>query len=230
MVSTYSKDPTFVNAPIVDEHCLWQSAAHLYCNGPRMHEFLAEMNEEVLSKYDTMTVGECPATPDLARVMQYITAKQKQLNMVFQFDVVDLGTGAALKYGTIPKNFTLPDMKKAFGGTQGLLDGSDAWTTVFIKNHAQARSISRFASDKREHRVTSGKMLAMMLSTFSGTLYIYQGQEIGMINIPEDWPIEEYKDVESINHWNDVRARFGQDAEKLQEARKALQYLARDNG
>jgi len=230
VVNMYSKDPTFVDAPIVDNDSLWQNAAHLYCNGPRMHEFLDEMNTEVLSKYDTMTVGELPATPDLGKVMQYISAKQKQLNMVFQFDVVDLGTGPERKYGTTPKNFTLPSLKKAIGGSQSLLNNSDAWTTVFMENHDQARSISRFASDKPEHRTASGKLLSLMLTALSGTLYIYQGQEIGMINIPSSWPIDEYKDVEAINHWNDVRARFNDDPEMLAYAQRALQYLARDNG
>lgn len=71
---------------------------------------------------------------------------------------------------------------------------------MFLENHDQSRSISRFASDNPEHRVASGKMLALMNATLSGTLFIYQGQEIGMVNFPLDWSMDEYKDVDSNNY------------------------------
>jgi oligo-1,6-glucosidase len=83
-VNMYSKGDLGRDAEIVDEGSEWQPAEKLYCNGPRMHEFLGEMNQ-VLEKYDAMTVGECPATPELSRVLKYVSAKEKQLNMVFQF-------------------------------------------------------------------------------------------------------------------------------------------------
>ena len=82
-VNMYSKGE-MVDAPITDPNSEWQFAGYQYCNGPRMGEFLGEMNE-VLAKYDAMTVGECPHTPDMSRVVQYVSAKEKQLNMVFQF-------------------------------------------------------------------------------------------------------------------------------------------------
>jgi glycosidase len=82
-VNMYSKGE-MMDAPITDPHSEWQFAGFQYCNGPRMAEFLGEMNA-ILEKYDAMTVGECPNTPDMKRVLQYVSAKEKQLNMVFQF-------------------------------------------------------------------------------------------------------------------------------------------------
>jgi oligo-1,6-glucosidase len=186
------------DAPITDPESEWQFAGLQYCNGPRMHEFLSEMNV-IFSKYGAMTVGECPNTPDPARVLKYVSAAEKQLDMVFQFDVVDIGQGP-YKFQTTPFNWKLPELKAAITGTQRIIRGTDAWTTAFIENHDQSRSITRFASDAPEHRIASGKMLAMMMMALSGTLFIYQGQELGMVNFPLDWTMDEYKDVDSSNY------------------------------
>jgi oligo-1,6-glucosidase len=152
----------------------------------------------------------------MSRVLQYVSAKEKQLNMVFQFvsqaplhmvniiahtrqDVVDVGQGP-YKFQTTPRNWTLPQFKKAIARTQDLIRGNDGWTTVFLENHDQARSITRFTSDAPEHRVAGGKMLSLMMCALSGTLFIYQGQELGMVNFPKSWSMDEYKDVESTNY------------------------------
>jgi oligo-1,6-glucosidase len=83
-LNSFSKGHAMEDAPITEPESEWQFAGMQYCNGPRMHEFLSEMNA-VLSKYDAMTVGECPNTPDPARVLRYVSAAEKQLDMVFQF-------------------------------------------------------------------------------------------------------------------------------------------------
>ena len=103
------------------------------------------------------------------------------------------------KFQTTPFNWRLSALKQAIAGTQSLVRG-DGWTTAFLENHDQARSISRFASDAPEHRIASGKMLALMIMALSGTLFVYQGQELGMINFPLEWSIDEYKDVDSLNY------------------------------
>lgn len=119
--------------------------------------------------------------------MGYVSAAQKRLSMVFQFDVVDVGQGKQTKYNTTPFNYTLQDLKDAIARTQGLIEGTDAWTTSFVENHDQARSISRFGNDSPQWRERSAQMLALLFGSLSGTLYIYQGQEIGMINMPKEW-------------------------------------------
>ncbi|EDU41750.1 alpha-glucosidase [Pyrenophora tritici-repentis] len=226
-VNMYSKG-NMLDAPITDPGSEWQFAGYQYCNGPRMAEFLSEMNQ-ILEKYNAMTVGECPNTPDMKRVLQYVSAKERQLNMVFQFDVVDVGQGP-YKFQTTPKNWTLPDFKRAIARTQDLVrPPSDGWTTVFLENHDQARSITRFTSDAPEHRVAGGKMLALMMCALSGTLFIYQGQEIGMINFPLSWDMNEYKDVDSTNYYKMVAARTKNDSKALEAAHRSLQHLARDH-
>lgn len=107
--------------------------------------------------------------------------------MVFQFDVVDVGQGKTTKYNTVPFNYTLNDFKEAIARTQGLIVGTDAWTTSFVENHDQARSVSRFGDDSAQWRERSGRMLALLFASLSGTLFVYQGQEIGMINMPKEW-------------------------------------------
>ena len=175
-----------------------------------------------------MTVGEC-ASNDPARVMSYVSAQENQLDMVFQFDVVMIGGGKLHRYDVEPHDWKLSQVKKAVSDTQSIITGTDAWTTVFLENHDQARSVSRFGNDSPEHRVRSAKLLSLMLATLSGTMYIYQGQEIGMINIPESWSIDEYKDVDSSNYYKEVEERTGGDAKKLARTKAALQYLARDH-
>lgn len=227
-VNMYSKPPGLPDAPITDPSAEWQEAGLVYCNGPRMNEYLSEMNA-ILTRYNAMTVGECPFTPDPATVLGYVGASNKRLNMVFQFDVVDVGQGKVFKYQTSPFAYTLPDLKDAIARTQSLLDGTDAWTTSFIENHDQARSISRFGDDSPQWRERSGKMLSLLFASLSGTLFVYQGQEIGMINMPEDWSMDEYKDVDSSNYYRMVAERSGNDATELAAAKAALHHLSRDH-
>lgn len=228
-VNMYSKTPGLPDAPVLDPKSDTQVAASLFCNGPRIHEYLREMNA-ILTKYDAMTVGELPATHTLDGVLAYVSSAQNQLSMVFQFDVVDLGMGKDYKYLTNLPGWKLPDLKYAIKGTQDIIDGTDGWTTVFMENHDQGRSVSRFGSDKTpELRVRSAKMLSLMQCTLSGTQFVYQGQEIGMVNAPESWTIDEYKDIDSINFYNMIRDTTNSDPVRLGNAMKALQRLARDH-
>lgn len=225
-VNMYSKGNELPDAPITDQGIFEQPASGLFCNGPRMHEFLREMNSQVLSKYDTMTVGELPHTPDPAHVLRYVGSGDKQLDMVFQFDIVDLGMGKTHKYEY--EGYKLPELKQVVSKWQTFIDDSDGWTTAFCENHDQGRSVSRYTSDAPEWRERSSKMLAIMMAAMTGTLFVYQGQEIGMINAPKDWPIEEYKDIESINYYNSVKARGGSEA-ALNHVMHSIQILGRDH-
>jgi oligo-1,6-glucosidase len=227
-VNMYSKPVGLPDAPVKDASTPWQDAGLIYCNGPRMDEYLGEMNA-ILSRYDAMSVGECPNTPDPKRVFGYVSEKAAKLNMVFQFDSVDVGIGSVSRYSTEPFNYTLGDVKNAICRTQSLIGEGDAWTTSFIENHDQARSISRYGDDSAQWRNRSGKMLAMLFASLSGTLFIYQGQEIGMINMPTDWSMAEYKDVDSINCYAEVMRNNGKDLEALAYTRAALQHLSRDH-
>ncbi|MCJ1230229.1 hypothetical protein MMC12_006901 [Toensbergia leucococca] len=226
-VNMYSKGLELPDAPVSDNTSEWQVAHSLFCNGPRMHEFLREMNQKILSNYDTMIVGELPHTPDADHVLRYVSAKDRQLDMVFQFDAVDLGQGHNYKLETRP--WSLTELKSAISSAQSLAADGDGWTTAFLENHDQARSISRFASDHPKYHAVSGKMLAIFLATLTGTLFIYQGQEIGTINCPKNWPIEEYKDVASLNYYNMIKERSGGERVALDAALDGIQKVARDH-
>ncbi|KJZ77676.1 hypothetical protein HIM_02853 [Hirsutella minnesotensis 3608] len=229
-VNMYSKPPGLPDAPVIDPEAPFQPAGLLYCNGPRMHEFLGEMNA-ILARYNAITVGELPHTPDTKRVLDYVSAKAKQLDMVFLFDVVDVGFGKTHKYETTPKNFKFADFKAAVDRTQSLIRGTDGWTTVFLENHDQARSVSRFADDCPKYRASCARLLALLQACLSGTQYIYQGQELGCINAPKDkYPLVNYVDIDSCLFVDMVKERHGADNEtELDNAFTALQHLARDH-
>lgn len=226
-VNMYSKGD-LPDAPITDATSHLQHAGFTFCNGPRMGEFLDEMSR-VLAKYDTMTVGECPFTPEREQVLSCVRERNQRLNMVFQFDVVETGSSHAHKFEAMPGEDWLLEFKDAVTRTQKLKSGNDGWTTTFLENHDWSRSISRFASDAPEHRVASGKMLALMLATLSGTLFLYQGQELGMINAPSTWSIDEFKDVDAANYYKEVQSQSNGDPTALREAVKRIQFIARDN-
>jgi alpha-glucosidase/glucan 1,6-alpha-glucosidase len=225
-VNMYSK-MSFVDAPVIDERLEWQPAHSLFCNGPRIHEFLLDLGQ-ILAKYDAMTVGELPHTPEIAEVLSYVSAKEKKLSMVFQFDVVEVGTGDPT-FNTKPRNWTLPELRKRIAQTQELVP-TDGWSTSFLENHDQARSISRWGNEETpENWALSAKMLAILVTTLSGTVYIYQGQEIGMVNFPLEWDIEEYKDVNSINYYKFIQDSTQNDPAAVKKAKEALAHLARDH-
>jgi oligo-1,6-glucosidase len=130
-VNMYSKGVGYDDAPIFNDKAFEQPAWMIYCNGPRMHEFLTEMNREVLGKYDAMTVGELPHTPDIHKVLDYV-GRPDQLNMVFQFDIVDIGQGLSYKYQF--QEWKLPVLKGIVTKWQQFIDGTPGWTTVFCEN------------------------------------------------------------------------------------------------
>ncbi len=169
-----------------------------YCvHGPNIHRYLREMNEKVLSKYDIMTVGETPGvTTELAK--QYAGEDTKELNMVFQFELVDTPG----KYGKwTDEKLPLTELKKIMSRWQTELYG-EAWNSLFWDNHDQPRAVSRFGNDTPKYREVSAKMLATCLHMMQGTPYIYQGEELGMTNYPFEKP-SDFRDIESINAYSE---------------------------
>ncbi len=169
-----------------------------YCvHGPNVHNYLQEMNEKVLSKYDIMTVGETSGvTTELAK--QYAGEDTHELNMVFQFEHVE-GDG---KYGKwTDEKIPLTTLKKTLSRWQTELYGR-AWNSLFWDNHDQPRAVSRFGDDRPQYREMSAKMLATCLHMLQGTPYIYQGEELGMTNYPFRSP-EDFRDIESVNAYRE---------------------------
>ncbi|KAK6881700.1 Alpha-glucosidase, partial [Candida tropicalis] len=224
----YSKEQSFTDAPITYVDQLHQPSKELTSNGPRIHEFHQEMNKEIWSEYDIMTVGEmCHWTKQEA--LKYVSASRNEMNMMFIFDVVELGTENSDRFRYFGWN--LIDFKNAVKSQSDFIKGTDAWSTVFIENHDQPRSITRFGNDKKYH-TKSGKLIAMLQTTLTGTLFIYQGQEIGMTNLPRSWSIEEYKDVYTTNYYNEFKKKYGDDADFKQKEKQLMDVInmvARDH-
>lgn len=169
-----------------------------YCvHGPNVHKYLQEMNEKVLSKYDIMTVGETPGvTTELAK--QYAGEDTRELNMVFQFEHVDVHG----KYGKwTDEKMPLTQLKQILSRWQTELYGT-AWNSLFWDNHDQPRAVSRFGDDRPQYRERSAKMLATCLHMMQGTPYIYQGEELGMTNYPFQ-NLKDFRDIESINAYEE---------------------------
>ena len=226
----YSKNTSYPDAPVALPGEPYQPAFKFFENGPRMHEWLKEQREKVLDKYgDVFMVGELPGT-EAAEVLKYVSAEARELSCVFDFDVVSLGGrhGEGIKKHQVSAH-TLPDFKEAIRKICDVTKGTDAWSTAFLENHDQGRSLSRFATDKPEFREQAAKMLATLLCTLSGTLFLYQGQEIGTVNLPKSWGIEEIKDIDSLNAYNDVKDRLQGDELWLKKAMAGIQRVGRDN-
>ncbi len=168
-------------------------------NGPHVHEYLQEMNREVLSRYDLMTVGECSGVT-IEEAKKYARSDGRELSMVFQFEHVGLDDG---KYGKwTDRRVDLRDFKKVMSKWQTQLSGK-AWNSLFLGNHDQPRSLSRFGCDAPLHRERCAKMLATCLHMMQGTPYIYQGEELGMTNCPFD-SLDEVRDIESLNAFQEL--------------------------
>ncbi|MGL5348020.1 MAG: glycoside hydrolase family 13 protein [Peptostreptococcaceae bacterium] len=189
-------------------------------NGPKLHDYLQEMNKNTFGNYDVLTVGETwGATPGIAKL--YSNPSRNEVSMVFQFEhmSVDKIEGKR-KWDLAPINFI--KLKQILSKWQTELK-NEGWNSLFWNNHDLARVVSRFGNDK-EYRVESAKMLATLLHMKMGTPYIYQGEEIGMTNMKFE-SIEDYKDIEAINTYNE-RISLGYSHE---EVMKSLHAKARDN-
>jgi oligo-1,6-glucosidase len=165
-------------------------------NGPRIHEFMREIRREVLSKYDLMTVGETGGVT-VDEAVQYANADGSELDMVFQFEQVELDGGETFKWND--RKINLVELKEMFSRWQTTLHDR-AWNSLYWCNHDQPRIVSRLG-DEGAYREKSAKMLATCLHFMQGTPYIYQGEELGMTNAPFA-DIGDYRDLESINAYN----------------------------
>lgn len=171
-----------------------------YCaNGPHVHEYLQEMNREVLSKHDLITVGECSGVT-VEEAKKYASSSGRELNMVFQFEHMDLDGSESFKWNH--KKIKLTELKMIMSKWQTELEGK-AWNSLYWCNHDQPRFLSRMGDDSKEYREVSAKMLATCLHMMQGTPYVYQGEELGMTNYPFT-SLDEFRDIESINAYHEL--------------------------
>ena len=219
VISMISKDQTFPDGEM--NNSLYGDFGPYCVHGPRIHEFLQEMNREVLSKYDIMTVGET-AGVTIEEAQKYAGDDRNELNMVFQFEHVESGCGDYGKWTTAKYDFK--EFKNIMIKWQEELQGK-AWNSLFLGNHDQPRSVSRFGNDNPVYRETSAKMLATCIHMMQGTPYVYQGEELGMTNIYFD-KLEDYRDIESINYFEEFTESGLMTPEHMM---KCLMLRSRDN-
>jgi oligo-1,6-glucosidase len=186
VISLLSKDPQFANYPVGQEDKLGY-----YANGPRVHEYLREMYDEVLSKYDCMTVGEGFGV-SVNEVLDYVGDSRNELQSIYHFDHAVPREEACF---LAPKpEFTLPELRAIFTRWDQAL-GTTGWQGIYWGNHDNPRIVSRIGHP--DFHIESAKAIALMLLTMRGTPYIYQGDEIGMSNCP----------FESVVAFDDVQVR-----------------------
>lgn len=191
-----------------------------YTDGPRIHEFLHEMNQEVFSKYDSMTVGEMSST-NIADCIRYTRPDRQELDMTFNFHHLKVDYPNGEKWAIAPFDFL--ELKSILSEWQTKMHEGGGWNALFWCNHDQPRIVSRYGDDGMYHQ-QSAKMLATTIHLMQGTPYIYQGEEIGMKN-PRFEDISSYRDIESLNMY-EVMLEKGKTEE---EALAILQVKSRDN-
>lgn len=216
VISMISKRTSFPDAELASFGDIIKT---FYANGPKIHDYLHEMNQAVLSKYDIMTVGEGPGI-NLDNAHLYVGEERDELDMIFHFDHMFMDNGPGGKYDPIETN--LVQFKAVFNSWDERLK-NNGWGSIFLGNHDFSRMVSRFGNDT-VYREASAKLLATLLLTLRGTVYIYQGDEIGMINVA--YPsIDDHNDVETLNAWKDAEAR----GKNMDDFFKIVHLQSRDN-
>lgn len=226
VINFISKEPGLPDAPITKPGFL-QNGIQWYSCGPRLHEFFQGLGS-ILKEYDAFSVGEMPGVYDPQEIAKAVSQDRGELGMAFHFEIMDLDNGTSSKFGT-DQSFNVRGLKDIVNKWQNFMFENAGWNALYMENHDQGRKISRFASDSPEYRVVSSKMLATHLALQSGTVFIYQGQELAQINVPHDWPIEKYKDIECLNHWESIMRDHPDDKDLQARTLKQYRLTARDN-
>lgn len=219
VISLISKEP---GLPDKETGINGYATFNVSANGPHVHEYLQEMRQKALNNADTITVGECSGVT-LEEAKKYARSDEKELNMVFQFEHMDVDSDEKSGKWTTRK-MDLRDLKKILTRWQkGLQD--IAWNSLYWENHDQPRSVSRFGNDSDEYREISAKMLATCIHMMQGTPYVYQGEELGMTNCPFN-TLDNFCDLESINAFHELTEQGKMTEEDMMAA---IGYKGRDN-
>lgn len=232
MVSkTYNEDGSLPDAPISDPRHKYQSGVEYFVNGPKVHEYIQELHDKVFAHYDHITVGETPFTTDPKTTVAWVHPSRRELQTCFHFDIVniDCNPQAPLE----PRDWDLPVLKKTTSKWQTVLHRYRCQNAVYSSNHDQPRAVSRWCDDSPAFRKQAAKMLALHQSTLGGTLYVYQGEELGMKNIPSDWDLDEYLDVMTVNYAKEALEAHAAGKEGAPDRKTITQWAskrARDNG
>jgi oligo-1,6-glucosidase len=221
-ITYIAKDPAF---PIFTEDEIQKQYGEwsgYYASHPRLHDYLHEMNQEVLSKYDIMTVAEAPGiSPEEAH--KVVDPSRHELNMLYHFEGVSLGYVPGEFKKVDPDGYDLVQFKDVYTKWDAVF-ARKGWGTIYLGNHDQPRMVSRWGNDAPEFKTASAKMLTTFLFTMHATPFFYNGDEIGMTNIRFD-KISDYRDIETLNKYKQIKAR----KEDVKEFLENQKESARDN-
>ncbi|MGR5929866.1 alpha,alpha-phosphotrehalase [Bacillus pacificus] len=206
VINLISKDQQFLND---DGSTATSDGRKYYTDGPRVHEYLQEMNRNVFEGKDVITVGEMSSTT-IDNCIKYSNPERNELSMTFSFHHLKVDYPNGDKW--TKADFDFIKLKEIMSNWQIEMQKGRGWNALFWCNHDQPRIVSRFGDDK-EYRNESAKMLATAMHMLQGTPYIYQGEEIGMTN-PKFESIEQYRDVESLNIY-DIKLEEGLSKEEI---------------
>lgn len=221
VISMISKTPDMPDGEL-KPGSTYGSFAPYVVNGPHVHQYLQQMNREVLSRYNLLTVGECSGlTVDQA--CHYANEDGTELSMAFQFEHMDLDGGESFKWNT--RKIDIVELKALLTKWQKGLEGR-AWNSLYWCNHDQPRIVSRMGDDSTPAlREKSAKVLALCLHMMQGTPYVYQGEELGMTNAPFG-ELSDFRDIESINAYHELTETGVMEPARMLEC---LRYKSRDN-
>ncbi len=224
VITFISKD---INFPIITQEYLNEkyngSWTNYYAHGPKLHKYLKEINREVLSKYDVMTVAEGAGIRP-ADALKFVDEDMKKLDMLYHFDGTNLGYLPNQYKHMDPNGYSLVVFKEVYTKWNKKV-AKKGWGTIYLGNHDQPRMLSRWGNDAPEYRDASSKMLTTFLLTMRGTPYYYAGDEIGMSNIKFD-KIDDYRDIETLNMYEKIKNENGD----LQYFLDGQKISGRDNG
>jgi oligo-1,6-glucosidase len=220
VINMISKDVSLPDGHVTHGGLLGDGGPHYLC-GPRIHEFLQEMHREVFHgrAQHLLTVGEMPGVT-IDEAVLFTDPARHEIDMVFQFEHVGLDHGAH-KWDRVPLD--LRDLKASMARWQNGL-AERGWNSLYWNNHDQPRAVSRFGSDAPEHRAPAAKLLGTVLHLHRGTPYIYQGEELGMTNVPFSTAAD-FLDIESVNYFRTATAAGADPVAVLD----ALRLGSRDN-
>ncbi|TXT08800.1 hypothetical protein VHUM_02928 [Vanrija humicola] len=203
VINFIAKAEGFPDAPVTDPTKEYQFPGGLAVNRPEVHTYLKEMYTEVLQHYDAFCVGECPGKDAPESFAVYSRPENNELQMVFNFHHQYFDRdGAERRY---KPDWVLSDLKKLYNRWHVELPALGGWFANYIENHDQPRFVSRVGSEGAL-RTKSAKLVALLHITLTGTLFLYQGQETGQVNMPSEWPESEYKDIEALQRLDGERA------------------------
>ncbi|WP_211748267.1 alpha,alpha-phosphotrehalase [Paenibacillus sp. Marseille-Q4541] len=217
VINLISKDQSFPND---DGSVAPGDGRKFYTDGPRVHEYIKELNEKVFRPYHLVTVGEMSSTT-LEQCIRYSNPKENEFSMTFNFHHLKVDYPNGQKWELKPYDFE--ELKKVLSHWQTGMQQGGGWNALFWNNHDQPRALTRFTNDK-EYRNESAKMLATTLHGMQGTPYIYQGEEIGMPD-PVWNDMSEFRDIESLNMYQ-ILMEGGKSPE---EASRIVKVRSRDN-